>query len=84
MKLQQSQSLSTVYNREEDFSCDLANHLSALEIGSFEDAETESHVGTRRADIVAVGDDGTLVVENQFGRADWDHWGRLEAYARLK
>jgi hypothetical protein len=24
------------------------------------------------------------VIENQFGRADWDHWGRLEAYARLK
>jgi len=24
------------------------------------------------------------VVENQFGRADWDHWGRLEAYAWLK
>ena len=37
-----------------------------------------------RADIVAVGEDGTLVVENQFGKADWDHWGRLEAYARLK
>ena len=46
--------------------------------------ETETRVGTRRADIVAVGEDGTLVVENQFGKADWDHWGRLEAYARLK
>ena len=84
MKLQQSQPLSTVYNREEDFSSDLANHLAALGVGSFEDAETESNVGTRKADIVAVGDDGILVVENQFGRADWDHWGRLEAYARLK
>lgn len=84
MKLQQAQSLTTVYNREEDFSSDLANHLAALGVGSFEDAETESNVGTRKADIVAVGDDGTLVVENQFGQADWDHWGRLEAYARLK
>ena len=46
--------------------------------------KTESNVGTRRADIVAVGEDGTLVVENQFGKADWDHWGRLEAYTRLK
>ena len=84
MQLQQSQSLSTVYTREEAFSSDLANHLEALKVGSFEDAETESNVGTRKADIVAVGNDGTLVVENQFGKADWDHWGRLEAYARLK
>jgi len=84
MKLQQSKALSSIYSREEDFSSDLANHITALGIGSFEDAETESNVGTRKADIVAVGDDGTLVVENQFGRADWDHWGRLEAYARLK
>lgn len=84
MKLQQSKALTNIYGREEDFSTDLANHVSALGIGSFEDAETESNVGTRKADIVAVGDDGTLVVENQFGRADWDHWGRLEAYARLK
>lgn len=84
MKLQQSIGLTKVYKREEEFSADLAKHLDALGIGSFEDAETESLVGTRRADIVAVGDDGTLVVENQFGKADWDHWGRLEAYARLK
>ncbi|MBT3255800.1 MAG: hypothetical protein HN366_04975 [Deltaproteobacteria bacterium] len=84
MKLQESKSLSTIYNREEAFSSDLANHLVALGVGSFEDAETESNVGTRKADIVAVGDDGVLVIENQFGRADWDHWGRLEAYARLK
>lgn len=84
MKLQGSKPLSTVYNREEAFSSDLANHLTAIGVGSFEDAETESNVGTRKADIVAVGDDGILVIENQFGRADWDHWGRLEAYARLK
>ena len=84
MQLQQTQPLSATYKHEEDFSSDLANHIAALGVGSFEDAETESKVGTRRADIVAVGDDGTLVVENQFGRADWDHWGRLEAYARLK
>ena len=84
MKLQETIPLSSIYNREEDFSTDLADNLDALRVGSFEDAETESNVGTRSADIVAVGEDGTLVVENQFGRADWDHWGRLEAYARLK
>ena len=84
MKRQETIPLSNIYNREEDFSTDLANNLDILKVGEFEDAETESNVGTRRADIVAGGEDGTLVVENQFGKADWDHWGRLEAYARLK
>ena len=84
MNIQQRIPLSDIYRREEDFSADLADNLDELRVGSFEDAETESNVGTRRADIVAVGEDGTLVVENQFGKADWDHWGRLEAYARLK
>ena len=85
MKLQESIPLSSIYKREEDFSADLADTLDALNVGKFEDPETESNVGTRKADIVAVGEDGgKLVVENQFDKADWDHWGRLEAYARLK
>ena len=90
MNIQKTILLSSIYNnREEEFSADLADNLDVLKIRSFEDVEfedveTESNVGTRRADIVAVGEDRTLVVENQFGKADWDHWGRLEAYARLK
>ena len=84
MRLQQSIPLRDIYDREEDFSEDLAATLDALKVGNFEDAETESNVGTRQADIVAEGEDGLLVVENQFDRANWDHWGRLEAYARLK
>ncbi len=84
MNLQKTKPLSDIYTREEEFSADLADTLDALNVGKFEDAETEANVGTRRADIVADGEDGILVVENQFGKADWDHWGRLEAYARLK
>ena len=84
MKIQRYKPLASIYNREEDFSSDLANHIKELRVGDFEDAETESNVGTRKADIVATGNDGVLVIENQFGKADWDHWGRLEAYARLK
>ncbi len=84
MNLQKTISLSSIYDEEKDFSAALADNLEALRVGSFEDTETESRVGTRRADIVGAGVDGTLVVENQFGKADWDHWGRLEAYARLK
>lgn len=84
MNIQQRIPLSDIYRREENFSADLTDNLDELRVGSFEDAETESNVGTRRADIVAVGEDGTLVIESQFRKADWDHWGRLEAYARLK
>ena len=84
MNLQKTKSLSEIYNGEKAFSADLADNLNALNVGNFEDAETEANVGTRRADIVATGKDGTLVIENQVGKADWDHWGRLEAYARLK
>lgn len=77
-------SLNQIYQREEEFSADLALNLSHLNVGNFEEGETEAPVGTRRADIFSEGDGGVLVVECQFGRADWDHWGRLEAYARLK
>lgn len=84
MKIQTYKKLATVFRREEDFSLDLINHISELQVGDYEDAETESRIGTRRADIVATGNDGILVIENQFGKADWDHWGRLEAYTRLK
>lgn len=84
MNLQQLIPLSKVYSSEEDFSDDLMGNLDALNVGMFEDVEREANVGPRRADIVAFGENGTLVVENQFNQADWDHWGRLEAYARLK
>jgi len=85
MKAPEYVELWQVYKREEDFSMELSKNLSLLEIGKFEDEiEVEALVGTRRADIVASGNDGILVIENQFGKADWDHWGRLEAYARIK
>ena len=83
MKLQETMPLSSICT-EVEFSAALADNLDALGIGEFEDVEIESNVGTRRADIVAVGQDGVLVVENQFGEANWDHWGRLEAYARSR
>ena len=65
MNLQKTKKLSEIYNREENFSADLADNLEVLQVGNFEDSETEAKVGRRRADIVAVGKDGTLVVENQ-------------------
>lgn len=83
MNLQQIKPLSEIYNREEDFSADLAENLDALKVGNFENPKMEVNVDTLKADIVAEGVDGTLVVENQFGKANWDHWGRLEAYVRF-
>lgn len=83
MKLQEIMPISSIYT-EVEFSVALTDNLDALEIGEFEDVETEFNVNRRKADIVAVGVDGVLVIENQFGKADWDHWGRLEAYARSR
>jgi len=83
MKLQKTMPLSSIYT-EVEFSASLADHLDALNLGEFEDVETEFNVNRRRADIVAVGVDGILVIENQFGTANWDHWSRLEAYARSR
>ncbi|MDE0555695.1 MAG: hypothetical protein OXI24_15855 [Candidatus Poribacteria bacterium] len=84
MKRQKTIPLSNIYSREEEFSADLADNLDALNIGEFEEVETEFNVNRRRADIIAVGVDEVLVVENQFGEANWYHWGRLEAYARSR
>lgn len=83
MRLLELKPLSDIYAREEDFTADLAENLSVLGLGDFKVVETEVYVGSRKADIIATGEDGVLVVENQFGKADWDHWGRLECYARL-
>jgi len=47
MKIQRYKPLASIYKREEDFSADLANHINELMVGDFEDAETESNVGTR-------------------------------------
>ena len=66
MNLQTTVPLSSIYTREEDFSDDLADNLDALRVGSFEDPETESNVGTRRADSVRLNFAG----ENKVKRRD--------------
>ena len=85
MKQQEFKSLSDLYDREEDFSEALSKNLNLLKLGRFTDAQLEVSTDNRSADIVAFGtyNDGILVIENQFGNADWDHWGRLEGYVRF-
>lgn len=84
MKGQELKPLSEIYDREEDFSAALSENLDLLKLGTFTDVQLEASTDNRSADIVAVGSysEDKLVIENQFGKADWDHWGRLEGYAR--
>ena len=83
MRLQQVIELREIYNHEDDFTNELAEELRVLGLGDFDDVETQSSVARRRADIVARGEANTLVVEVQFGKADWDHWGRLQGYSQF-
>lgn len=83
MKRQELKDLSDIYQREEDFSEDLAENLDILDFGVFQDVDCEVVTMNRSADIVGRRDNDVLVVENQFGDADYKHWGRLEAYARF-
>lgn len=80
MNLQTTVPLSSIYTREEDFSADLADNLDELRVGKFEDVETEANVGTRRADIVAVGEDGTLTIRNI---GVWLHLLNQRCYVQL-
>ncbi len=55
--------LTDAYANELSFSKKLSKSLSLLDVGNFGDnVEVEALVGTRRADIVAEGNDGILVV----------------------
>lgn len=81
MKLQTLKSLKAIYLHETKFSEDLANNLQVLDFGKFQDVKCEAPAAKRSADILATRSNDILVVENQFGKGDYDHWGRLEAYA---
>ncbi len=62
MKTPKYVNLGNVYSREEIFNKELSKNLSLLNAGRFNDESlVEALVGTRKADIVAKGDDGTLV-----------------------
>ena len=52
MNLQKTKPLSDIYTRNEDFSADLADNLNALNVGNFEDPETEANVGTPRRTLL--------------------------------
>ena len=53
----------------------------ALGLGPLGECTTEEAIGDFRADIISSAGDGTVLVENQFGRTDHDHLGKLLVYA---
>jgi hypothetical protein len=76
-------------HEERDFTVWLADNLALLgETLGLDDVQLiarESRVGSFRADIVASADDGTddglpIVIENQYGRTDHAHLGKLITY----
>ena len=71
---------------EPDFSAWLAKPDGLALLGEalgmgLDEAETERQVGPFSADVVCRGVDGVVVVENQFGRTDHDHLGKLLTYS---
>jgi hypothetical protein len=84
-------SLSDLFDQEEEFSQWIANRLNTT-LGDqasrspldfpLKRTGTEVEVSGRYADIVAEvpWTDVNVVIENQLGVADYDHWGRLQMY----
>ncbi len=83
MRIAKRQPLSDYYNREADFSAALSKRetLKQIGLGDFTMIEREVSTAGMVVDIVAYNTNQVLVIENQFGQPDWDHWGRLECYA---
>lgn len=76
-------------NEERDFTQWLAENIELLgaELGiEFDDAHTEETVGDFSSDIVAreMNTGETVVIENQYGKTDHDHLGKLLTYSSGK
>lgn len=86
----QEHDLQTVWEHEEhDFTRWLAKNIELLgsELGiEIEDAQTEEAVGNFSSDIVAreMNTGETVVIENQYGKTDHDHLGKLLTYSSGK
>lgn len=82
--------LRTVWEHEErDFTRWLAENIELLgaELGvEIEDAHTEASVGSFSSDIVAreLNTGEPVVIENQYGKTDHDHLGKLLTYSSGK
>ena len=85
-KLAKGFPMRDIWPNETDFSAWLAEADGLVLLGEtlemdLDEAETEKQVGPFSADVVCRGVGGVVVVENQFGRTDHDHLGKLLTYS---
>ena len=85
-KLAKGFPMRDIWPNETDFSAWLAEADGLVLLGEtlemdLDEAETEKQVGPFAADVVCRGVGGVVVVENQFGRTDHDHLGKLLTYS---
>ena len=86
-KLEKGLQLRDIWPLETDFSAWLAGPDGLALLGEtlgmeLDEAETEKEVGRFSADVVCLDVDGVVVVvENQFGKTDHDHLGKLLTYS---
>lgn len=89
IKIEWVEASQVLPHEERDFSRWLAENLDlladALDLGELVLVEAESRVGTYRADLVCVADDGSdeglpVVIENQYGSTNHDHLGKVITY----
>ena len=85
-KLAKGFPMRDIWPNETDFSAWLAEADGLVLLGEtlemdLDEAETEKQVGPFSADVVCRNAEDTVVVENQFGRTDHDHLGKLLTYS---
>ena len=85
-KLEKGPPMQDIWLKEMNFSAWLAKSDGLALLGEalgmeLDKAETERQVGPFSADVVCRGVDGVVVVENQFGKTDHEHLGKLLTYS---
>ena len=84
-------SIKSAFHDENDFSDWLSENLDALSDAveiSLENGQREQHLGDKRADIIAEISDSDeksyVIIENQLGKTDHDHLGKLITYSAIR
>ena len=83
--------IKSAFKDENDFSDWLADNLDVLSDFvdiTLENGQREQHLGDKRADIIAEISDNDeksyVIIENQLGKTDHDHLGKLITYSAIR
>ena len=79
--------ITDMWPKEADFTSWLSQNIDCLDhyLGlGLSNPEVEGSAGNLRVDIVADSNEGTVVIENQFGKSDHKHLGQLITYLAVK